>query len=67
VCSPGIGAGAPPAVGSAGPRLSGRPGLPPGGMGGSCCFKMGGAIPSGGDAFSKGGDVKPRHKGKSHK
>jgi hypothetical protein len=62
---PGIGAGAPgPMPGGAPPgggMGAGPPPPPPGGMGGSGGFAKGGSVGIG------GGDVKPRHKSKSHK
>lgn len=59
---PGFGAGAPGPVGAgAGGPPPGPPPPPAGGMGGSGGFAKGGSVGIG------GGDVKPRHKGSSHK
>ena len=56
----GMGAGPPPPMPGGG-MGAGPPPPPPGGMGGSGGFNKGGSVGIG------GGDVKPRHKGKSHK
>jgi hypothetical protein len=58
---PGIGAGAPPPMPGGGPPAAGPPPPPPGGIGGSGGFNKGGSV------GISGGDVKARHKSKTHK